>query len=252
MSLVLHYLTSSNTHIQAYYLCLFLSLSCLLCPSSSSYLSTSFLIFNDNCVFETLRELYIFTYNGLAWLITVGSRFDDWIYWTSVLQLHLIITSHTLISLITTSVGEISHCYLNLEESLVFEIWFSGSLLRVRVRVRVRVTLRLTFYLQSVRLGDKPLDTHDQNFYFPTEHLRLYFLCNILSEERMGLSFAIAPNTRQRSHSQVRVPRDSWLHFTVSDPKLPEPGEPGPHIYIPQEQGGPVIPPRTGYLFVAS
>jgi hypothetical protein len=43
----------------------------------------------------------------------------------------------------------------------------------VRVRVRVRVTLRLAVYRQSVRLGDKPLETHDQKFYFPTEHLRL-------------------------------------------------------------------------------
>jgi hypothetical protein len=32
------------------------------------------------------------------------------------------------------------------------------------------------------------------------------------------------------------------IHFTVSDLR------PGPCIYIPQEQGGPVIPPGTGYL----
>jgi hypothetical protein len=32
----------------------------------------------------------------------------------------------------------------------------------VRVRVRVRVTLRLSVYRQSLRLGDKPLETHDQ------------------------------------------------------------------------------------------
>jgi hypothetical protein len=36
----------------------------------------------------------------------------------------------------------------------------------------VTVTLRLAVYCQSVRLGDKPLENHDQNFYFPTEHLR--------------------------------------------------------------------------------
>jgi hypothetical protein len=41
------------------------------------------------------------------------------------------------------------------------------------VRVRVTVTLRLTVYRQSVHLGDKPLETHNQNFYFPTEHLWL-------------------------------------------------------------------------------
>jgi hypothetical protein len=31
---------------------------------------------------------------------------------------------------------------------------------------RVRVTLRLAVYCQSVRLGDKPLETHDQNIFF--------------------------------------------------------------------------------------
>jgi hypothetical protein len=40
-------------------------------------------------------------------------------------------------------------------------------------QLKVEVTLRLAVYRQSVRLGDKPLETHDQNFYFPTEHLRL-------------------------------------------------------------------------------
>jgi hypothetical protein len=38
-------------------------------------------------------------------------------------------------------------------------------------RVRVRVALRLEVYRQSVRLGDKPLETHDHQF-FSTEHLR--------------------------------------------------------------------------------
>jgi hypothetical protein len=36
------------------------------------------------------------------------------------------------------------------------------------------------------------------------------------------------------------------------DSRLSQPGGPGPRIYIPQEQGGPVIPPGTGFLFVAS
>jgi hypothetical protein len=33
------------------------------------------------------------------------------------------------------------------------------------VRVRVRVNLRLAVYRQSVGLGDKPLETHDQQFF---------------------------------------------------------------------------------------
>jgi hypothetical protein len=74
-------------------------------------------------------------------------------------------------------------------------------------RVRVTVTLRLAVYSQSVRLGAKPLETHDQ--YFLTEHLRLYSLCYILYDERMGLSFTIVAGPRQRSHFWILVARDS-------------------------------------------
>jgi hypothetical protein len=79
--------------------------------------------------------------------------------------------------------------------------------------------------------------------------LRLRSLCNNLSDESMGLSFATAAGLRQCSHSQVRVPWDSWAHFTVSNSRLPQPGGPGPLVYISQEEGGPVIPPGTGFPF---
>jgi hypothetical protein len=104
----------------------------------------------------------------------------------------------------------------------------------------------MAVYYQSVRLGDKPLKTRGYWFYFIAETLRL---CNILSDERMDVSFTIASGPRQRSHSQVRIPRESWSHFTVSHSRLPQPGAPGPRIYIPQEKGGPVIPPDTGFPF---
>jgi hypothetical protein len=41
----------------------------------------------------------------------------------------------------------------------------------------------------------------------------------------------------------------SWRthdYILLSHTRLPQPGGPGPCIYIPQEQGGPVIPPGTG------
>jgi hypothetical protein len=63
---------------------------------------------------------------------------------------------------------------------------------------------------------------------------------------------SIAAGPRQRGHSQVRVPRDSGPYFTVSDSRLLQHKGPDPRIYIPQEQGGPVIPTGTGSLFVAS
>jgi hypothetical protein len=62
----------------------------------------------------------------------------------------------------------------------------------------------------------------------------------------MALLFTIAAGRRQRSHSEVRVPRDSQPHFTVSDLRLPQPVGPGPRIYIPPGTAGPVIPPGTG------
>jgi hypothetical protein len=38
----------------------------------------------------------------------VGSRFDDWVYWTSLLQLHLIITAHTLNPILITNFSLLS------------------------------------------------------------------------------------------------------------------------------------------------
>jgi hypothetical protein len=70
-----------------------------------------------------------------------------------------------------------------------------------------------------------------------------------LSDERISLSFTTAASPRQRSRSLVRVQHESWPYFTVSDSRLPLPGRPGPRIYIPQEQGGPVTIPGTGSPF---
>jgi hypothetical protein len=40
--------------------------------------------------------------------------------------------------------------------------------------------------------------------------------------------------------------RRTRKHTLLSHLRLPQPGGPSFHIYIPQEQGGPVIPPDTG------
>jgi hypothetical protein len=73
-----------------------------------------------------------------------------------------------------------------------------------------------------------------------------------LSNERTDLSFTNADGPRHRSHSRVRVPRNSLPYFTVSDSRLLQPGGPGPLIYIPQEQGDPVLPQTLDFIFVAS
>jgi hypothetical protein len=44
-------------------------------------------------------------------------------------------------------------------------------------------------------------------------------------------------------------PRRTHNHILLSYMRLLQPGGPGPHIYILQEHGGPVIPPGTGFPF---
>jgi hypothetical protein len=69
------------------------------------------------------------------------------------------------------------------------------------------------------------------------------------SNDETCLSFTTAAGPHRCSPSWVHVPRGSWPYITVSDSRLPQPGGPGSHIYIPQGQGGPVIPLGTGYPF---
>jgi hypothetical protein len=70
-----------------------------------------------------------------------------------------------------------------------------------------------------------------------------------LSDERMGLSFAIAADPCQHSLSWVRVPQDPWLYLYLRF-KTPTTWRPrSPYLY-PQEQGGPFIPPGTVSFFV--
>jgi hypothetical protein len=70
-----------------------------------------------------------------------------------------------------------------------------------------------------------------------------------LSDERTSLSFTIAPGPRQRSHSRVLGPRNSWSQFIVPHSRLPKPGGSIPRILILQEQGSPIITPGTGFPF---
>jgi hypothetical protein len=116
--------------------------------------------------------------------------------------------------------------------------------LRTQAKVMLRPTVKSAslFWCQAPICGLRP------DFYF-CQTVAGLLMWGALSDERMGLPFTIAAGPRQRYHSWVRVPRDSWSYFTVSGSRLPQPREPGPCIYIPQEHGGPVIPPGTGFPF---
>jgi hypothetical protein len=69
------------------------------------------------------------------------------------------------------------------------------------------------------------------------------WVCNLLVQLPLGLARAVTFGYKSyRTHD----------HFLLSHMRLPQPREPGPCTYIPQEQGGPVIIPGTGFPFVAS
>jgi hypothetical protein len=109
--------------------------------------------------------------------------------------------------------------------------------------VRFRVTLRLAVYRHSVRLGGKPLETHNQSFFSSKWTLAVI----VLSDERMGLSFTIAAGPRQDSHSQVRVPWDSWPNFTASDLRFPSLEGQVPVFIFPRNRVTQLYPKALGY-----
>jgi hypothetical protein len=91
--------------------------------------------------------------------------------------------------------------------------------------------------LASLSWCQSPIWGLRPDFYY-CQTVECLLIWGALSDERTGLPFKITAGPRQRSQSWVRVPRDSWPYFTVSDSRPPQPGGPGPRIYIPQEQGG--------------
>jgi hypothetical protein len=93
--------------------------------------------------------------------------------------------------------------------------------------------------------GLPPISSSWRQAFFPQLNTCDYCPYAALSLSREDRSVVY----NRSSHSQVRVPQGSRPHFTVSDSRLPQPRGPGPCIYIPQEQGSPVIPPGTWFPF---
>jgi hypothetical protein len=80
--------------------------------------------------------------------------------------------------------------------------------------------------------------------FFSTEHLRLQSLCNILSDERMGLSFIIAAGPRQHSilgsESRILLPQ-------IGD--SPNLEDHVPVFISPRNRVAQLYPPGTGFNF---
>jgi hypothetical protein len=89
---------------------------------------------------------------------------------------------------------------------------------------------RPTIFLQLSNCGRSP---------YVTSSLARGWMCCL----QLLLALASAVILR----SEFRGIHDHILLSQIRD--SPQPGEPGPRIYIPQEQGSPVIPPDTGFPF---
>jgi hypothetical protein len=102
--------------------------------------------------------IYVVTYKGLAWLIIMGYKFDDWVYW----HFFIITINYDSFQLMTVydslrSLLDHERLFFRCDESL-----FTPSTALERrlscewiLEVRVKVTLRLTVS-QSVSLGVEP------------------------------------------------------------------------------------------------
>jgi hypothetical protein len=99
----------------------------------------------------------------------------------------------------------------------------TSCVVEVEVIYYDRRSVGQSFLVSSPHLG------HMTKFLLLSDHCG-FLICGALSEERTGLSFTM--------YNVQYI-----INFTVSDLRLPQPGGTSPCIYIPQEQGGPVIPP---------
>jgi hypothetical protein len=97
-------------------------------------------------------------------------------------------------------------------------------------------------------LATSPLSFTTSNFFFQLSTCghNPYIIFSMTRGYVCRLQLILASAVIPRSES----PWDSWPHFTVSDSRFLQPGGPGPRIFIPQEQGVPVISQALGPLFV--
>jgi hypothetical protein len=142
----------------------------------------------------------------------------------------------------------INYCWSSPAES--FLILGSAGLLSIFLShnsVRVRVTLRLAVYRLSVRLGANPMRPTTRIFFqlntcgyspYVTSSLMRGWVC------RLQLLLALASAVIFGSES--RGTRDHILLSQVRDSPIWRARS--PYLYL-QEQGGPVIPPGTGFPF---
>jgi hypothetical protein len=93
------------------------------------------------------------------------------------------------------------------------------------VRLGVEPHLRPEY---SITIG------HLRVSYYGEPSLTRGLVCNLLIQLLLGLAKAVTIASKsRRTHD----------HILLSQLSFPQPGGPDPRIHVPQEQGGPVIPP---------
>jgi hypothetical protein len=128
-----------------------------------------------------------------------------------------------------------------------FGLHSSQSCFYVEVNLRPTVSRPALALVSGTHLG--PATNFSFSLKFPLDSCGFVILWRPLWREDGSVIYrTVVSGPFHTSHSWVEVPPNSRLYFTVSS-ETPQPGEPGPRIYIPQEQGGPDIPPDTGFLF---
>jgi hypothetical protein len=76
--------------------------------------------------------------------------------------------------------------------------------------------------------------------WYGAPYLTKWQVCKLLVQLLFGLASAVTLGSKfRRTH----------FHILLSHLRFPQPGGQGSRIYIPQEQGAPVIPTGTGFTF---
>jgi hypothetical protein len=122
-----------------------------------------------------------------------------------------------------------------------------------RVENAVILELKLSFARRSVSRRLLVSSSHQElrARFFPSvwqlwvswssaPSLRRGRVCNLLVQFLLGLARAVTLGYKSRR---------TYDYILLSHLRLPQPGGPGSRIYIPQEEGGPVIAPGTGFPF---
>jgi hypothetical protein len=106
--------------------------------------------------------------------------------------------------------------------------WASLSWCQVPIRARDHFFFLLEIFFRQLRVC-----------YFVAPSLTRGWVCNLLL--LLVLASAVPLEFESRG-TQDHILLSQFL-------RLPQPGGQGPRIYIPQEQGGPVLPPGMGFPF---